>query len=124
MGGRGGSSGSKGIAYKFNEQREMYITKHVSKYAAKKRKRVLSLKDEEIIEHQNVSSFAASHVKRELKRLAKMEKPPKEKIVLWYWYHLFFWRLLFDGPDGIRTHGLCVANAALSQLSYEPKHNL
>lgn len=24
------------------------------------------------------------------------------------------------GPDGIRTHGLCVANAALSQLSYEP----
>ena len=29
-----------------------------------------------------------------------------------------------DGPDGIRTHGLCVANAALSQLSYEPKHNL
>lgn len=44
----------------------------------------LSLKDEEIIEHQNVSSFAASHVKRELKRLAKMEKPPKEKIVLWY----------------------------------------
>lgn len=25
-----------------------------------------------------------------------------------------------NGPDGIRTHGLCVANAALSQLSYEP----
>lgn len=25
-----------------------------------------------------------------------------------------------SGPDGIRTHGLCVANAALSQLSYEP----
>ena len=25
-----------------------------------------------------------------------------------------------DGPEGIRTLGLCVANAALSQLSYEP----
>ena len=25
------------------------------------------------------------------------------------------------GPEGIRTLGLCVANAALSQLSYEPK---
>ena len=24
------------------------------------------------------------------------------------------------GPDGIRTHDLCVANAALSQLSYKP----
>lgn len=24
------------------------------------------------------------------------------------------------GPDGTRTHALCVANAALSQLSYEP----
>ena len=41
MGGRGGSSGSKGIAYKFNEQREMYITKHVSKYAAKNEKEFL-----------------------------------------------------------------------------------
>ena len=38
---RGGSSGSKGIAYKFNEQREMYITKHVSKYAAKNEKEFL-----------------------------------------------------------------------------------
>ena len=27
---------------------------------------------------------------------------------------------LFHGPEGIRTLGLCVANAALSQLSYEP----
>ena len=25
------------------------------------------------------------------------------------------------GPEGVRTLGLCVANAALSQLSYEPK---
>ncbi len=29
-------------------------------------------------------------------------------------------RILFYGPEGIRTLGLCVANAALSQLSYEP----
>ena len=28
------------------------------------------------------------------------------------------------GPDGIRTHALRVANAALSQLSYEPKCEL
>ena len=27
---------------------------------------------------------------------------------------------LFGGDDGIRTHGLSVANAALSQLSYIP----
>ncbi len=27
----------------------------------------------------------------------------------------------FGGPGGIRTHDLCVANAALSQLSYKPK---
>lgn len=27
---------------------------------------------------------------------------------------------LNNGPEGIRTLGLCVANAALSQLSYEP----
>ena len=29
-------------------------------------------------------------------------------------------RRLLNGPEGIRTLGLCVANAALSQLSYEP----
>ena len=28
---------------------------------------------------------------------------------------------LSGGPGGIRTHDLCVANAALSQLSYKPK---
>ena len=27
---------------------------------------------------------------------------------------------LFSGANGIRTHDLCVANAALSQLSYDP----
>ena len=26
------------------------------------------------------------------------------------------------GPEGVRTLGLCVANAALSQLSYGPKY--
>lgn len=39
----------------------------------------MNLKSEEIVEHHNVSSFAAAHVKRELKRLAKIEDPPKEK---------------------------------------------
>ena len=29
---------------------------------------------------------------------------------------------LFGGPEGIRTLGLCVANAALSRLSYGPKY--
>ena len=43
----------------------------------------MNLKSEEIVEHHNVSSFAA-HVKRELKRLAKIEDPPKEKTILWY----------------------------------------
>ena len=31
---------------------------------------------------------------------------------------------LSHGPEGIRTLGLCVANAALSQLSYEPVCNI
>ena len=44
----------------------------------------MSLKNEEIVEHHNVSSFAAAHVRLELKRLAKMEEPPKEKKLLWY----------------------------------------
>lgn len=38
----------------------------------------------EIIEHENSSACAAVHVRNELRRLAKMENPPKEKIVLWY----------------------------------------
>ena len=44
----------------------------------------IRIPDGEIVEHQNVSSFAAAHVKRELKRLAKMKEPPKEKTILWY----------------------------------------
>ena len=30
----------------------------------------------------------------------------------------------YGGPEGDRTLGLCVANAALSQLSYEPSYKL
>lgn len=44
----------------------------------------MNLVNEKIIKHNNASSFAAAHVKQELKRLAKMEKPPKEKTLLWY----------------------------------------
>ena len=38
----------------------------------------------EIVEHENTSMFAAPHVRRELKRIAKMDNPPKEKTVIWY----------------------------------------
>lgn len=44
----------------------------------------IGLNGKEVIEHDNVSSFAAPHVRRELIRLAKMEEVPKEKTVLWY----------------------------------------
>jgi hypothetical protein len=44
----------------------------------------MDLTNEEIIEHDNTSSFAASHVWKELRRLAKLDHPPKEKTVLWY----------------------------------------
>lgn len=44
----------------------------------------MELENKEIVRHDNASSFAAAHVKRELKRLAKDDNPPKEKIVLWY----------------------------------------
>ena len=40
--------------------------------------------DGEIVEHENASMFAAPHVRRELKRIAKMDNPPKEKTVIWY----------------------------------------
>lgn len=39
----------------------------------------IGLNGKEVIEHDNVSSFAAPHVRRELIRLAKMEEVPKEK---------------------------------------------
>lgn len=38
----------------------------------------------EIIEHEMACMFSAPHVRKELKRLAQMDKPPIEKIVLWY----------------------------------------
>ena len=44
----------------------------------------VSVEDGTILEHHNVSSFSASHVLRELRRLGNLEHPPKEKIVLWY----------------------------------------
>ena len=44
----------------------------------------IRIKDGEILEHDNASSFSAAHVLRELKRLAKSENPPKEKTLLWY----------------------------------------
>lgn len=44
----------------------------------------MSLGDGGIVKHENASSFAAPHVRYELRRLAKMDSPPKEKTVLWY----------------------------------------
>lgn len=32
----------------------------------------------------DTSSFAAEHVRRELKRLARLDNPSKEKAALWY----------------------------------------
>lgn len=40
--------------------------------------------DETVTEHENASMFAASHVKKELKRMVKMDNPPKEKTLIWY----------------------------------------
>ena len=44
----------------------------------------IRIPDGEIVEHENTSTFAAPHVRRELKRIAKMDNPPKEKTVIWY----------------------------------------
>lgn len=44
----------------------------------------MRLVDEEVIEHENTSVFAAPHVRYELIRLAKMDNPPAQKTVLWY----------------------------------------
>ncbi len=44
----------------------------------------MRLKDSEVVEHENASPFAAPHVRYELKRLAKLDELPEEKIVLWY----------------------------------------
>ena len=50
----------------------------------KEPKGFMMLRGNEAVEHNNASSFAASHVKRELQRLAKTSNLPKEKTVLWY----------------------------------------
>ena len=44
----------------------------------------IRISDGEVMEHENTNMFAAPHVKRELKRIAKMENPPEEKTVIWY----------------------------------------
>ena len=44
----------------------------------------MRIDNQSIIEHEKSSTFAAIHVRSELKRLAKMDNPPKEKTVLWY----------------------------------------
>ena len=44
----------------------------------------INLKNGVVIEHDNASSFAAPHVRLELKRLAERDNPPTEKTVLWY----------------------------------------
>lgn len=50
----------------------------------KEPKGFMKMKDGKIVEHNNTSSFAAAHVRRELKRLARLDNPPKEKTILWY----------------------------------------
>ena len=44
----------------------------------------IRIPDGEIVEHENTSKFAAPHVRRELKTIAKMDNQPKEKKVIWY----------------------------------------
>lgn len=43
----------------------------------------LRLTDGEIVAHEN-AGYGSSHVRNELKRLAKMDNLPTEKKVLWY----------------------------------------
>ena len=44
----------------------------------------MRLADDTVVEHENASTFAAVHVRYELRRLAKTDNPPKEKTVFWY----------------------------------------
>ena len=39
----------------------------------------MKIEDGKVTEHENASSFAAPHVRNELKRLVKMDNPPVEK---------------------------------------------
>lgn len=50
----------------------------------KEPKGFMKIEDGKVTEHENASSFAAPHVRNELKRLVKMDNPPVEKTVLWY----------------------------------------
>ena len=57
----------------------------------------MRIEDGKVTEHENASSFAAPHVRNELRRLAKMENPPTEKMGLWCymppvkndWWHFY-----------------------------------
>ena len=44
----------------------------------------IKMSDATVIKHDNASSFAASHVRRELKRLSQRDVIPTENTVLWY----------------------------------------
>lgn len=44
----------------------------------------IDLKDLSVVYHENVSSFAAAHVRRELRRLSNYDKMPNERTLLWY----------------------------------------
>lgn len=43
----------------------------------------IRISDNEVLEHKN-AGYGSIHVKYELRRLAKLDNPPKEKTVLWY----------------------------------------
>ena len=43
----------------------------------------ISISDGEILEHKS-AGYGAAHVKYELRRLAKLENLPEEKMVFWY----------------------------------------
>lgn len=44
----------------------------------------IKMSDAAVIKHDNASSFAAPHVRQELKRLSQRDVLPTEKTVLWY----------------------------------------
>ena len=54
----------------------------------KEPKGFMRIEDGKVIEHENASSFAAPHVRNELKRLARMDNPPVEKTVLLSLIHI------------------------------------
>ena len=43
----------------------------------------ISIAGGEVLEHEN-AGYGSTHVRYELRRLAQMDNPPKEKTVLWY----------------------------------------